>query len=238
MPRPTTIRGPREQCLRFKLVGYCADPKGNLKRIQNTYDFANQAGGVIPDGNKALFATNGGGTGFWDVCGASILACLNSRFARGKLWAKWISDAYDPFKIVVPGPLVGTVGLITASLPLEVACGVQKKSNISGRSWNSANHYSPLDITFAGDVANPLEELSPAGLAAFQAMRDLPNKPITDGQGNTLIPVIVSQTHSQMRINPTIIRYAEMDQANGSQLIDLNLGTLRRRQDRRVGTTG
>jgi hypothetical protein len=163
------------------------------------------------------------GARFVATVGAALLAATNVRYAPGSVRVRCVNDALDPYEDVT---FAGTGAIATDSIPSDDAVCVILKSATRGKSYQGRKHFSPLsEIDTTGDV------LTGAGLTRWQAVRDACLAGFTiAGTGEVWVPCVLSRKLSQLRTNPTNVVTADIVRT----LLDLNVGTMRRRRTRTV----
>lgn len=163
------------------------------------------------------------GARFVATVGAALLAATNIRYTPGSVRVRCINDATDAY---VDTTFAGTGAIATDSIPSDDAVCVILQSSMRGKSYQGRKHFSPLnEIDTTGDV------LTGAGLARWQAVRDACSAGFTiAATGEVWKPCVLSRKLSQLRTNPTNVITADVVRA----LLDLNVGTMRRRRTRTV----
>jgi len=158
------------------------------------------------------------GNAFAASIGAALVAASNARYTPQGVSTRCVNDAQDPPSLsAFAGP--GAIG--TDSEPSSDAVVLILKTALRGRAWIGRKHFgatSEADTT--GDI------LTGAGLARWQAVQAAYALGFTDANGNVWKPAVLSRTNSQLKVNPTNVAFQPVLQV----LLDLNIGTMRRRR--------
>lgn len=147
-----------------------------------------------------------------------ILAAANVRYTPNTVSIRMLNDAEDAYADFAAA---GAGAIATDSEPSDDAVFIYLKSGLRGKSYQGGKHFggtSEVDTT--GDI------LTGAGLARWQTVRNALTPNLVDATPNAWTPCIFSRTLSQFRLNPTNIVTADVVTA----LLDLNIGTMRRRR--------
>ena len=158
---------------------------------------------------------------------APLLLAANVRYTPGYLTIRWVNDALDsPTAFNVAG--VGNVA--TDGQPSDDACYMLLRTALRGKPYRGSKHFAGVnEIDTTGDV------LTGAGLVRWQAVQTAVAAALTDATPNTWNPTILSMGNeaaplSQLKANPTTVTVNDVT----AVLLDLNVGTMRRRRSKTV----
>ena len=184
--------------------------------VQTTFHYRRVATVIAP--NKASFNTV-----FAANVYAPMLAAFNVGYANGTSNLRWINDAQDPTRTIT---LAGLGAIATDRSSSFNAVYMNLRTAIRGKRYRGAKHFAAVnEIDTLGDV------LTGAGLARWQTVQAAMLLQLTDGDGNVWNPCIVSgKPLSQIKTNPTVVVFNDITEV----ILDLTLGTMRRRKVRTV----
>jgi len=211
MPIPATSQ------LQFQIVvqGQAAAAGSNAKSSYNVFNYRRASG--IPTITKAAL-----NTAFQSNVLTPILAAMNARYSPVNLTIRCLNDALDAPQVF---SAAGAGAIATDSLPSDAAVYFLLRTSLRGRSYRGSKHFGPAsEVDTTGDV------LTGAGLTRWQAVGTALALNFADSNANTWIPQVVSTTLSNLVINPTNVIANDVTQI----LLDLNVGTMRRRRSRTV----
>jgi len=203
--------------LAFQIViqGQSAAAGSNAKSSYNVFNYRRASG--VPAITKAAL-----NTAFQANVIPAILAAMNARYSPLNLTIRCLNDALDaPQSFAV----AGAGAIATDSLPSDAAIYFLFRTSLRGRNYRGSKHFGPAsEIDTTGDV------LTGAGLARWQTVQTALALNFVDANANTWIPQVVSTTLSNLVTNPTNVVTNDVTQV----LLDLNVGTMRRRRARTV----
>jgi len=151
-----------------------------------------------------------------------LLAATNARYTPNTVSIRFLSDATDPFADFTAA---GAGAIATDSEPSDDAVFVYFRSAVRMTGGKGGKHFAGTsEVDTTGDI------LTGAGLVRWQAVRDACALTLTDASPNSWKPCIVSRKNSQLKVNPTNVVGNDVVAA----LLDLNIGTMRRRRSTTV----
>lgn len=153
---------------------------------------------------------------------APMLAALNIRYKPLNLTIRWIDDALD-----APASFsaAGAGAIATDSTPSDAAIYYLLRTSLRGRNYRGSKHFGPAsEVDTTGDV------LTGAGLTRWQTVQTALATPFADANTNSWQLAVVSRNLSQLLVNPTTVIGNDVTQV----LLDLNVGTMRRRRSTTV----
>jgi len=151
-----------------------------------------------------------------------LLAAANARYSPNLTLIRNLDDKTD---LPVSTAVAGAGAIATDSEPSDDAVYILLRSSLRGKSYRGGKHFAGTsEVDTTGDV------LTGAGLTRWQAVRDACKANFTDAGGNVWAPVIVSRKLSNFVPVPAVIVSAFVSDA----LLDLNIGTMRRRRTKTV----
>jgi len=203
------------------------------------------AGGTGYTAPTVLVFGNGG---FQNQVAAPLVQTVFAKdWINDGIYAQWIDSPNDiDLQVGLTGPGVvpaggyltptgdGGVGALGQRLPLDNNVTVHKYTGEKGRSWSGkAWHPTCVPITFFTN-----DDMNAIGKAAWNQVKGCFYAPITDGQ-STLYPVLISQSKSQLSVNPTVIASAPLilpgtDVVRGvsNPVVNYTIGESRRRKEK------
>lgn len=147
-----------------------------------------------------------------------LLAAINIRYTLSNITIRWIDDATDA-PAYFANAAVGAIG--ADSLPSDDAVFFYYKTGLRGRNFRGGKHFSP-----ASEADTTQDILTGAGLGRWQTLQTALAASLTDANGNIWNPCVFSRDLSEIDINPTRVEANIVTQV----LLDLNIGTMRRRR--------
>lgn len=151
-----------------------------------------------------------------------ILAAMNIRYTPTNLSIRVLDDFNDaPTVFTAAG--VGAIG--TDSLPSDDAIYFLLRTALRGRNYRGSKHFGPASEV---DTTN---DLIVAGLTRWQAVGTAIGANLVDSLGNVWSPTVVSRNLS--RLNQLPIAFVSAQPVN-QVLLDLNVGTMRKRRSKTV----
>ncbi len=196
------------------ILGTSSTGGAGAKNVYNTFTYARQSS--VPAFTKLSFFTAFG----LNVI-VPLAAAMNVRWSANNVNIRILNDFTDP-EVSFASAAVGA--RVLDSLPLNSAVTVQKKTSLRGKSYRGNVHFSP-----ASEEDTTQDILTGAGLARWQAVRDAVGASFVDTNGNTWFPTVYSRLLSTPNAMPVAI--IEANQVT-QVILDLNLGTMRRRRSR------
>jgi hypothetical protein len=151
-----------------------------------------------------------------------ILAASNARYKPNNVTIRMINDPLDAPQAFAAGG-AGAIG--TDSEPSDDAVYMLLRTAVRGRSFFGSKHFggtSEVDTT--GDI------LTGAGLARWVVVKTAIGNNLVDASPNTWTPFVFSRFLSTMGIFALNVVGADVT----AVLLDLNIGTMRRRRSRTV----
>lgn len=188
---------------------------GSLPPSINVFHFRRTA--VINNVSKAALNTI-----FQTTIIVPLLAAMNARYTPGSLTIRMIEDATD---FPTPFSVAGAGAIATDGAPSDTAVYYLLRTLTRGKSYRGSKHFGPLSEV---DTTNDI--LTGAGLARWQTLQTALAASMTDATPNTWVPVVLSRKLSQLKTNPTTVTTTDVS----SVLLDLNVGTMRRRRSKTV----
>jgi hypothetical protein len=153
---------------------------------------------------------------------APLLAAANIRYTPINVSIRWIDDALDPLQFFAAAG-VGAIG--TDSVPSDDAVYMLLRTANRGKHYRGAKHFAAAnEVDTLGDI------LTGAGLVRWQTLQTALAAPLVDATPNTWDLAVFSKSLSTYRTNPTNIISNPVTQV----LLDLNIGTMRRRRSKTV----
>lgn len=151
-----------------------------------------------------------------------LLAASNVRYTPNLVSIRCLNDAEDPFEDFVAA---GAGAIATDSEPSDDAVYVYLKTAVRMPGGKGGKHFAGTsEVDTTGDI------LVGAGLARWVTVRNACAAAMADATPTNWVPTIFRPTLSQVRVNPTNVIYADV----ASALLDLNIGTMRRRRTKTV----
>lgn len=154
-----------------------------------------------------------------------LLAAMNIRYTPGTLSIRILDDFNDaPTVFTVAG--VGAIA--TDSLPSNEAVYMLLRTALRGRNFRGSKHFGP-----ASEVDTTNDLLVGAGLARWNTLKAALLAPCIDANGNTWLPTVLSRNLSNfgsVAVPLAVIVATEVTNI----LLDLNIGTMRRRRSTTV----
>lgn len=208
---------PASSMLQFQIVvqGVSAAAGSNAKSTYNVFNYR-RTSGINPITKAAL------NTAFQTGVIAPLLLAMNVRYSPTSLTIRCLNDALDAPQLFTAA---GSGAIATDSGPNNEAVYFLFRTALRGRNYRGSKHFSPMsEIDTTGDV------LTGAGLTRWQTVGTALAANLTDANGNIWVPQVLSTTLSQLTINPVNVVANDVIQV----LLDLNIGTMRRRRSRTV----
>lgn len=197
--------------VQISVLGIAAAGGSSITPCINVFNFRRIA--VAVDPTKAAL-----NTAFQAAIIIPLLAASNVRYTPSRLTIRWLNDALDPPQEF---PVAGVGAIVTDSMPSDDAIYMLMRSALRGRNYQGSKHFGQGSEV---DTTNDL--LTGAGLARWVTMRNAVAANIVDATPNTWVPIVLSRNLSQLQKNPTFVSSADVV----SVLLDLNIGTMRRRR--------
>lgn len=151
-----------------------------------------------------------------------LLAAMNVRYTPTNVTVRWLDDALDIPQFFAAA---GVGAIATDSLPSDDAVFFLYRTALRGRSYRGAKHFSP-----ASEVDTTNDLLTGAGLARWNTVKAALLANNIDANGNTWAPSVLSRKLSTLTTNPTNVVNTFVTDV----LLDLNIGTMRRRRSKTV----
>lgn len=151
-----------------------------------------------------------------------LLAAANAAYSPNTLRMRFLSDATDPATDIAAA---GVGAIATDSEPSLDAVVCLLKTTLRGKNARGFKHFGGTS-----EVDTTRDVLTGAGLARWQAVRDALSVQLNDALGNVWAPFLFSRPGSQWRVNPTVIRGANINTA----VLDLVIGSMRKRKPKLV----
>lgn len=151
-----------------------------------------------------------------------LLAAANVRYTPTAVSVRWLNDALD-LPVIFAAAGVGAIA--SDSMPSDDAVYYLYRTALRGRSYRGSKHFGPLS-----EVDTTQDLLTGAGLARWVTLKTALVTPNTDANGNVWVPSVLSRLLSQLRTNPTNV----VNNFVTEVLLDLNVGTMRKRRSRTV----
>jgi len=154
---------------------------------------------------------------------APYLAAANVRYTPTNLSIR-ILDDYNDAEAVIAAP--GNGAILTADYAASGAVYMLYRTALRGRSFRGSKHFAGLnEADTTGDI------LTGAGLARWQTLQTACLANMVDANGNTWTPTVLSRKLSQLNALP-IANVVANDVTD--VLLDLNVGTMRKRRPKTV----
>lgn len=151
-----------------------------------------------------------------------LLAAANVRYTPNTVSIRCLNDAQDPYADFAAA---GAGAIATDSEPSDDAVYCYLKTAIRMPGGKGGKHFAGTsEVDTTGDI------LTGAGLARWQAVQAALKLVLVDATPNTWVPTVFMPTSSQIKINPTTVNFADVIDS----LLDLNIGTMRRRRTKTV----
>lgn len=151
-----------------------------------------------------------------------MLGVLHQDYTWSYTKARWMDDIEVAYALGTD--TIGSGTITTARLPSDVTVRIQLHTNTRGKNFKGGKSYRPL----AEDQVTA-DALTAPALAAFNAFgAAVIGAPVPSGQ--TMYPIIVSRSRSQLQTNPTTIIASLIQQFT----VNKSLGTMRGKHRRSV----
>lgn len=152
-----------------------------------------------------------------------LLAAMNVRYTPNNLTVRILDDFNDSPRVFA---VAGVGAIATDSLPSDDAIYMLLRTALRGRNYRGSKHFGP-----ASEVDTTNDILTGAGLARWQTLQTAVGANFVDAQGNTWVPTVLSRNLSNLSLLPlaTVVATDVTE-----VLLDLNVGTMRKRRSRTV----
>lgn len=161
-------------------------------------------------------------TAFVNAVIAPLLLATNQAYTPTKSQIRFIDNAQD---LVVEQAIAGVGARVLDSEPSVNAVVMVLRTAFRGRNARGFKHFGG---TSEEDTTRDV--LTGAGLARWQAVQAALKVSFLDAGGNGWTPWLFSPLGSSIKVNPTIVRGADINDV----LLDLNVGTMRKRRSKTV----
>jgi len=148
------------------------------------------------------------------------IAAANSRYTVVGIAARPVLDPSDPGVLVADA---GVGAIATDSEPSEDNAVINLITAFRGKAARGFKHFGGVN-----EVDTTLDVLTGAGLARWQAVRDACKLGLTDANGTTYAPFILSRFYSQILTAPTAIYGADITNAK----LNLVVASMRKRKSK------
>jgi len=189
---------------------------GQSKNIVNIFNCRRVSGATTPV-KSAIEAA------FQTAIGAPILAASSDDYVQDGTAIRYLDDATDP---PVTFAEAGAGAISTDRMPGYNAVVVQMHTAIKGKSGRGSKHFAGVvEAHTTGDI------LTGTGVTLWQAVATAMAAGFTDAQGNSWrLGINSHKPPAQWLVNPVTIVWNDVT----STLLNLSLGTMRRRKVRTV----
>jgi len=186
------------------------------KNVANVFNFRRVSGATTPAKANIEVA-------FQTAIMDKVLLAVSADYAQDGNALRWLDDATDP---PVTFPEIGVGALATDRMPGYNAVVVQLHTAIKGKSGRGSKHFAGVvEASTTGDV------LTGGGVTLWQTVATALNAGFTDSDGNQWrLGINSHKPPAQWLVNPVTIVWNDVT----STLLNLTLGTMRRRKVRTV----
>lgn len=148
------------------------------------------------------------------------IAAANARYSVVSIAARPVLDPSSPGVVVADA---GVGAIATDGEPSEDNAVVNLGSAYRGKAARGFKHFAGVN-----EIDTTLDVLTGAGLTRWQAVRDACKLGLTDANGTTYAPFILSRFYSQILVPPTTIYGADITTAK----LNLVVASLRKRKSK------
>lgn len=198
------------------VYGIATDGGAGVKPAQNLFTFRRTS--TSPAINKSAL-----NTAFQTAIMTPLKAAMNVRYTPGSLTIRCLDDFNDVEQAFA---VAGTGAIATDSLPTDGCVSMLLRTALRGRNYRGAKRFGP-----ASEADTTDDILTGGGLANWEAVRDALKADFIDADGNTWRNTVVSRNLSVFTLLP-IATVSAQDVTDC--LLNLNIGTMRRRRGRTV----
>lgn len=166
-------------------------------------------------------------TAIYNIFNTTVIAvmalAMNVRWSANIVGIRVLNDAMDAEQTFANAAVGARV---LDSLPLNACVSMLLRTDLRGRSFKGAKHFSP-----ASEEDTTQDILTGAGLARWQAVRDAVAATMIDANGNAWYPTV----YSRKRSTPTLLPVAAIDANEVTDvLLNLNIGKMKKRSSRTI----
>lgn len=200
------------------LIGSIPTGGSNIVPTVNVFHFSRTT--TVNPFNKVNIAG-----AFDTTVGAAIANALNAVWAASKETVRAIDDADD-----LPTDVASTLaGAVAGDRMTTInAAYLRIRTGLRGKHYRGSKHLGPLSES---DTTTPNEDIFNAGaISNFGSVSTAIMAGFTDADGNVWVPVVLSRSISQLRVNPTTVIINPM----ASCTLNKRVGRLRRREVKSV----
>jgi hypothetical protein len=187
---------------------------GGAKPCWNVFHYVASGAGALPTPNQILEQ-------FRTVVWPNWAALLSVDLVGVSLSGRYLDDATVQFFVDLTAPASGAVAL--PRLPSESAVVTPYQCTQRGKNYRGSKHFA--GVPTASVVK---DELAPGVVAAFTAAANALAAPITGAGLQSMIPIVLSRSKSQLKVNPTHIDGSTVS----GVLLNKTIGGMRKRKEK------